>query len=387
MLPWLGDGHGNPSGSHRLAREARRAVDDARDELAELVGCRPGEIVFTSGGTEADNLARARRASPTGRCPVCSAVDHHAVLDPVRARGGRVVAVDAAGPGRPRGPRPGAAGRRRRAHGRARVGAAGRQRGRHRAGPRRRCGRWSTREAPGAVLHTDAVQAFAWLDVAELAAPADLVSLSGHKFGGPSGVGRAGRPGAGPAPRRCSLGGGQERGRRSGTLPVAAIVGLAAGARACAEERKATVDRVACARATAWPTGCSPPSPARSRRPTAPTRSRRTATSASRASRPRRCCSCSTRRACARRRRRRARAARPSRRTCSPRSACPLRPRRRVAAAVARVDHHRRRGRPRARGRARLPWPGCGREGPRRHERRRRLVGGGRAAGRARATR
>ncbi|HBL07507.1 MAG TPA: cysteine desulfurase NifS, partial [Acidimicrobiaceae bacterium] len=57
MLPWLTDHPGNPSGAHRLARDARRAIDDARDAVAALVGSDPGGVVFTSGGTEADNLA------------------------------------------------------------------------------------------------------------------------------------------------------------------------------------------------------------------------------------------------------------------------------------------------------------------------------------------
>ena len=57
MLPWLGEHPGNPSGSHRMARDARRAIDDARDAVAALVGMDPGGVVFTSGGTEADNLA------------------------------------------------------------------------------------------------------------------------------------------------------------------------------------------------------------------------------------------------------------------------------------------------------------------------------------------
>jgi cysteine desulfurase len=242
MLPWLGGTHGNPSGSHRPAREARRAVDDARDDLAELVGCGPGEIVFTSGGTEADNLA-VSGALADGTVPVCSAVDHHAVLDPVRSRGGRVVRVDERGlvdledlsqvlrAGPPVGL--------------VSVLLAGNEVGtvQDLDGVRAVV----ERDAPGALVHTDAVQAFAWLDVVERVRSADLVSFTGHKFGGPGGVGAL----VVREPVRLTptlLGGGQERGRRSGTSPVAAIVGLAAGARACAEERKVTVDRVAALR-------------------------------------------------------------------------------------------------------------------------------------------
>ena len=198
-------------------------------------------------------------------------------------------------------------------------------------------------EAPGAVLHTDAVQAFAWLDVAPSGRLRPTWSRSAAtSSAGPSGVGVLVVRGAGPRSGRCS-----SVAARSGVAAAARcrsppIVGpgrrrprLRGGPQGGRRPRRVRS-------ATGWPTGCSPPSPARSRPATARTRSRRTATSASRGSRPRRCSSCSTRKACARPRRRRARVARPSRRTCSPRSACPPRPGRRVAAALARVDHHRR---------------------------------------------
>src|SRR4029077_20909379 len=83
--------------AHRLARQARRALDEARDVVAEAIGAEPGEVVFTSGGTEADNLAVLGVHDRRGGVPVASAVEHHAVLDAVQARGGRVVAVDARG--------------------------------------------------------------------------------------------------------------------------------------------------------------------------------------------------------------------------------------------------------------------------------------------------
>src|SRR4051794_4976647 len=84
MWPWLTDRYGNPSGGHAVARAARQAVEEARDELAEVLGCRPRELVFTSGGTEADNLA----VTGVGGSIACSAFEHHAVLDAVRAVGG-----------------------------------------------------------------------------------------------------------------------------------------------------------------------------------------------------------------------------------------------------------------------------------------------------------
>ena len=88
MLPFLAEHHGNPSGSHAAARRARRAVDDARDAVAALVGCRPGEIVFTSGGTESDATALAGVPGVRPGGVVVSAIEHHAVLDAAAALAG-----------------------------------------------------------------------------------------------------------------------------------------------------------------------------------------------------------------------------------------------------------------------------------------------------------
>ena len=90
MEPWLTGGFGNPSGGHRVARAARQAVDEARDVVAAVLGCEPAEVVFTSGGTEADNLAVAgvlAAAREAGRASgaLCSAIEHHAVLHAVEA--------------------------------------------------------------------------------------------------------------------------------------------------------------------------------------------------------------------------------------------------------------------------------------------------------------
>lgn len=251
MLPWLGDRTGNPSGAHRLARDARRAIDDARDVLAEVTGFAPGDIVFTAGGTEADNLAvfgvlDAVTAERPGAVAACPATEHHAVLESVEQRHGRIVRVDAAG---------------------AvdldhlaslldddvallSVMAVNNETGV--IADLHAVLDLVDERAPHVLVHTDAVQALTWLDLpSATTSPSgrrvDLLSLSAHKFGGPQGVGAlAVRPGT---PLRAHLvGGGQERGRRSGTQNVAGIVGAAAAARTATETRPETVVRIAALR-------------------------------------------------------------------------------------------------------------------------------------------
>src|SRR5205809_6619897 len=83
MLPYLGEIWGNPSSVHHVGRQARAILDDARDRAARVLGCKPSEIIFTSGGTESTNLAifgAARLLKPKGRHIITSAVEHHAVL-------------------------------------------------------------------------------------------------------------------------------------------------------------------------------------------------------------------------------------------------------------------------------------------------------------------
>lgn len=245
MLPWLGDRTGNPSGAHRLARDARRAIDDARDTFAEVTGFDPGDIVFTAGGTEADNLAVLGvldASDRPGATAVCPASEHHAVLEAVEHRHGRIVRV--------------------RADGQVdldhlaellddtvalvSVMAVNNESGV--IADLHAVLDLVDERAPGAMVHTDAVQALTWLDLpATTTSPSgrrvDLLSLSAHKFGGPQGVGvlavRAGTP---LQPRL--LGGGQERGRRSGTQNVAGIVGAAAAARVATDTRPETVARL-----------------------------------------------------------------------------------------------------------------------------------------------
>ncbi|HUR76368.1 MAG TPA: cysteine desulfurase family protein [Acidimicrobiales bacterium] len=234
MLPFFGERFGNPSGSHALARAARVAIEDARDAMADALGCAPGEVVFTSGGTEADNLAITGTAA--GR-RVCSAVEHHAVLRPVEAAGGLLVPVDSDGV--------------------VALDALQAALGDDTAVvsvmlANNETGVVQQLEpiaeavralAPRAVLHTDAVAAFCWRDVARDAALADLVSVSAHKFGGPMGVGAlVVREGVAVAP--ILRGGGQERERRSGTHNVAGVVGMAAAAQATVRARSEELRRI-----------------------------------------------------------------------------------------------------------------------------------------------
>lgn len=246
MLPWLGDLVGNPSGAHRLARDARRALDDARDVFAAATGFEPGDIVFTSGGTEADDLAIDGVLDAVGGVAVCPATEHHAVLDAVRSRGGRVVEVDALGRVDPEALvaalTDGTTG--------DRVSIVSVMAVNNETGVITDVAAvvdLVREHAPDAVVHTDAVQALSWLDLPTVTAGVDLLSLSAHKFGGPPGVGvLAVRPGV---PLRAQLlGGGQERGRRSGTQNVVGVVGAAAAAAATVARRADTVSRIAALR-------------------------------------------------------------------------------------------------------------------------------------------
>jgi cysteine desulfurase len=241
MVPWLRDRPANPSGAHRLARDARRAIDDAREVMAAALGAQPGEIVFTSGGTEADNLAVFGVHDRRGGVVVCAATEHHAVLEPTEARSGRIVGVD----------------------GRGVIDLDALSDILSRAlddevtlvsvmvannevgtiAPIAEVVEVTRRLAPGATVHTDAVQALTWLDVAAVTAGADLVSVSAHKFGGPKGVGALVVRDATPLAAR-QIGGGQERERRSGTQNVAGIVAMACAAEAAVATRAATVARV-----------------------------------------------------------------------------------------------------------------------------------------------
>jgi cysteine desulfurase len=237
MLPYLTEHFGNPSGSHAMARRAQMAIDEARDDVAECLGCEPGEVVFTSGGTEADNLAVFGVHAWGAGTVLCSAVEHHAVRNACDAVGGATIPVHGTGIVDLDALRCALD---------SEVALVSIMLVNNEVGsvqPLAEVAALVRELSPGARLHTDAVAAVGWLDVATLAADADLVSVSAHKFGGPKGVGAlVVRSGTRLAP--LLHGGTQDRGRRPGTHDVAGIVGMAAAMRAAVDERDQNVTRV-----------------------------------------------------------------------------------------------------------------------------------------------
>ena len=239
MMPWLTEHPGNPSGSHRLAREARRAIDDARDHLALLVGAEPGNVIFTSGGTESDNLAIDGILGAKGGQALCSATEHPAVLEPVRESGGIVAPTDDTG-------RVNLESLANLLDSFADISIVSVMMANNETGVINDINTIAdliSEKTPETMIHTDAVQAASWLDIAETSKKAHLISLTGHKFGGPKGAGALIlRNGVNLAP--VIRGGGQERERRSGTQNVPAIVGLGEAARLMQVERLKINERV-----------------------------------------------------------------------------------------------------------------------------------------------
>ena len=238
MAPYFGARFGNPSSVHRWGRDARVALDEARERVAACLGANADEVCFTSCGTEGDNLAilgvfRTLRAS--GRvAAVTTPIEHKAVL--------------------------------------AAVHEAAREGGEERSVPVLNCGvvnqvefarlvdnrvaiasvMWVNNEvgvvqpirgladhakSVGAVFHTDGVQAFGKIDINAREIPFDLLAISGHKIGAPKGIGalyiRRGTP-----LEPIVVGGSQDRGRRAGTENVAFAVGLAVAAELAVTERE-----------------------------------------------------------------------------------------------------------------------------------------------------
>jgi cysteine desulfurase len=245
MAQVLRDVPGNPSSIYAEGRRARALVDRAREEVARAIGADPAEIVFTSGGTEADNLAlrgvlKSREGEADGI--VTTAIEHHAVLDTahdLEAHGQArvtVIGVDRNGRVSPSAVR--AALDERTAvvsvmHGNneigtlqpiAEIGALCRER--------------------GIPFHSDAVQTVGALEIDVRALPVDLLSVNAHKFYGPKGVGAL-YVRTGTRIATVQTGGGQEKGRRTGTENVAGVVGLGAALRIATATRAAESARQA----------------------------------------------------------------------------------------------------------------------------------------------
>ncbi|HJR44974.1 MAG TPA: cysteine desulfurase family protein [Actinomycetota bacterium] len=237
MVAILREDYGNPSSVHGAGRRAKELVEDARDRVARAIGARPDEIVFTGGGTEADNLAlkgAAAKLRGNGEHVVVSAFEHHAVLDAAHWLEGQGFDVSIA-PVTPEG----------RAESEVVAGLVG---------PRtilvsvmtvnNEIGTVQHIKAiadavhgknPHTVVHTDAVQALGNVPVDLHAWGVDLAAFAAHKLGGPKGVGAL-FVRSGVAVDAIVHGGGQERGMRSGTLNVAGIAGFGLAAEIAAKE-------------------------------------------------------------------------------------------------------------------------------------------------------
>ena len=247
MAPYLADRFGNPSGVHATARRAKNSIEDARERIAASIGAaNPLEIVFTGGGTEADNLAVIGAAIGASGGVVTTTVEHPAVLESARflSRIGHettIVPVDHEGRVAPTAVANAVDG------GIAVVSVmtANNETGVIQAVAE--VAQLVRSVNDRTLVHTDAVQAFGSLPVDVTSDGPDLISVSGHKIGGPQGVGFLYvRDGTQLEP--VIYGGGQELGRRSGTHNVAAIVGLAVAVESAVSGRSDYRERVAAAR-------------------------------------------------------------------------------------------------------------------------------------------
>ncbi len=246
MEPFYGPKFGNPSSIHRWGREARAALDEARERLAATLGAHSDEIVFTSGGTESDNLAilgswRLLRDKNVGkRAVVTTPIEHKAILAASHqaAHEGaeeRILSVDGAGLVRSESFD---------ALVREDVAICSIMWVNNEIGTIQPIADFAQRaKSRGVLFHTDAVQAFGHIAVSAKAAPFDMLSLSGHKIGAPKGIGAMYiRRGTFVEP--LQFGGSQNRGVRPGTENVAAAVALARAAELAVEELETEMPRL-----------------------------------------------------------------------------------------------------------------------------------------------
>jgi cysteine desulfurase len=237
MRPYFGPRFGNPSSVHRWGREARTALDEAHERVARCIGASADEVIFTSCGTEADNMAvlgvwRARRGE--GRAAVVTtSIEHKAVLaaaHQVVREGGEERIVDMLATGLLDDASFDAAVD-------ERVAVCSVMWINNEIGVIQDVASLAARaKSRGIIFHTDGVQAFGKVDVDARTTPFDMLSLSGHKIGAPKGIGalyvRRGTP-----IEPLMFGGAQDRGRRPGTENVAMAVGLARAAELAVAER------------------------------------------------------------------------------------------------------------------------------------------------------
>ncbi len=252
MLPFLHGGYGNPSSIHAAGREARAGIDDAREKLAALLGVKGHEIIFTGGGTEACNLGVlgiARAHLPRGRHLITTATEHHAVLHAcqhlLHHEGYEltILPVDASGRVDPQDVARAI---------RADTTVVSVMHANNETGVLQPIEEISAlcRERK-VFFHTDAVQTFGKIPVRPADLGAAAVSIAGHKFYGPKGVGALYLR-SGIATARTLHGGAQENTRRPGTENVAAIVGMVAAAEKALAEGIADQPRQAALRDRLW---------------------------------------------------------------------------------------------------------------------------------------
>ena len=249
MLPFLREQFGNASSRHDLGTVARRAVEQAREQVAAAVGVQPAQVVFTSGGTEANNLLVKGAAAARAPAQVAvSAIEHPCVLEPalqLRRQGWTVAEIGVDAEGVVRSDALAAALR-------VPTGIVSVMLANNETGAIQPVAALAEQaRAAKAVMHTDAVQAFGKIPVLFNELNVQAMSLSSHKIYGPKGAGAL------VVDKRLDLqpllaGGGHERGMRSGTLPTHQIVGMGEAFRIAKEEMAAEGERIRMLRDRLW---------------------------------------------------------------------------------------------------------------------------------------